>query len=143
MGQAALKLNRQTPPAYDALAVSFPPHLILIQGGSRSAPSRELLILGCALVILQVLDGVLTGIGMATFGTEMEGNFLLQRLMLTLGYIPALLLTKTLAIWTIVFLCAQAGKVPWLRYVLRGVGALYFGAAIVPWTYILAVAYLA
>lgn len=143
MGQAALQLSRETSRAHDALAVSFPPHLVLIEGGTRASRSRELLFLGCALVLLQVLDGLLTGIGMATFGPDMEGNFLLRRLMLTVGYIPALFITKSIAIWTIVFLCSQAGKIAWLRYALHGVCALYFAAAIVPWTYILAVAYLA
>jgi hypothetical protein len=86
---------------------------------------------------LQILDGVLTGIGMAQYGTSMEGNLLLRSLMTTIGYIPALLLVKGGSVALIALLCHQTTKISWLKPALYGVGALYVVAAVVPWTYIL------
>lgn len=115
--------------------------LTLIQGGLTHS-QREVLILGLILSLMQVLDGILTGIGIATYGTSMEGNLLLRSVMHTIGYLPALLLVKGSSIGVISFLCSQALKVSWLKLAMRTVIAIYLAFAIVPWTYILASEYL-
>jgi len=102
-----------------------------------AAPSREILLLGAFLILLQVLDGVLTGIGVYHFGTDAEGNPLLHYLMHSLGYIPALAITKSVAIAIILVLCFLSTVVEWLTKALKVVILIYLGAAIVPWSVIL------
>jgi hypothetical protein len=86
---------------------------------------------------LQILDGVLTGIGMAQYGTAMEGNALLRSLMTVMGYVPALLIVKSASIALTALLCQQTTNISWLKPALYGVMALYVIGAVVPWTYIL------
>jgi|688.fasta_scaffold25574_1 hypothetical protein len=141
MGEAAERFEatfESAPALRESQAVS----LTLVHGGlSRS--QREVLILGVILSLAQVLDGILTGIGMATYGTSMEGNALLRSLMHSVGYLPALLIVKGASIGVIAFLCSQALKVSWLKLAMRAVIAIYVVFAIVPWTFILVTEYLA
>lgn len=119
--------------------------LHLVRGGRYGAPRsvtashlpRDIIVLGIFLAILQILDGVLTGIGMAQYGTSMEGNALLRSLMTAIGYIPALLLVKGTSIGLIALLCHQTTKISWLKPALYGVMTIYIIGAVVPWTYIL------
>lgn len=117
----------------------------LVHGGKLSplpaspAISSEILILGAILALLQLFDGILTGIGMYQFGTSMEGNMLLRSLMGVIGYIPALIVVKSASIGLVGVLCLQAPKVPWLKPAFVGVIALYLCMAVIPWTYILLV----
>ena len=146
MGQSALRYSEDNGSpvrqgaAVDACAL---PRLCLIQGGFTASRKNEVLVLGVILALLQVLDGLLTGLGMASFGTSMEGNLLLRSLMHAIGWAPAIILVKGASIGIIVFLCGQAGKVSWLKQAMRGVAGLYVVFAIVPWTYILAMQFLA
>jgi len=98
--------------------------------------SSEVAALGIILAVIQVIDGVLTGFGMAHFGTQMEGNALLRGLMHAIGFIPALILVKGASILIIASLCTWASKVKWLRHAFRGIIALYLVAAIGPWSFI-------
>lgn len=140
MGQFAVELqNAQSEVA---------PSLRLVQGGKRiTAAARSLptdiIVLGLILTSLQILDGILTGIGMSQYGTGMEGNLLLRSLMSAIGYIPALVLVKGASIALITLLCQQAPKISWLKPAFYGVIALYVTGAVVPWTYILIADYLA
>lgn len=140
MGQFAVELqNAQSEVA---------PSLRLVQGGKRiTAAARSLptdiIVLGLILTSLQILDGILTGIGMSQYGTGMEGNLLLRSLMSAIGYIPALVLVKGASIALITLLCQQAPKISWLKPAFYGVIALYVMGAVVPWTYILIADYLA
>jgi len=102
-----------------------------------ATPCKEILFLGAFLAILQVLDGVLTGIGMYHFGTDAEGNPLLHYLMVQFGYIPALVATKSLAIIIIIMLCYLSTMVEWLSTALKVVIFIYLGAAVIPWSVIL------
>lgn len=102
------------------------------------APSREIVVLGVILATLQILDGVLTGFGVAHLGLEAEGNPLLHHLMHNLGYVETLILTKTLSIAIICALCYLATVVQWLKFAMRVVIVIYVGAAIIPWSLILA-----
>ena len=61
-------------------------------------PTQEVVLLGVLLAILQLWDGVLTGIGMLHWGTGMEGNLFLRFLMEQFGYITALVLIKCAAL---------------------------------------------
>jgi hypothetical protein len=94
------------------------------------------------LAALQILDGLLTGIGMAQFGVHMEGNALLRTLMHHVGYIPALVLVKTLSLGVIASLCFCAPKIRWLKHAFQGIIALYVVAAILPWSVILTMEFL-
>ncbi len=101
------------------------------------APSREIVLLGLALVLLQIMDGVLTSVGVFHFGISAEGNPLLSHLMHQIGPAYTLLFTKGLSILIIVVLCYLATRVKWLTLALKGVIAIYLTAAIIPWSVIL------
>jgi hypothetical protein len=107
------------------------------QSATAASLPTDIIALGIILVILQILDGILTGIGMAQYGTSMEGNLLLRSLMTAVGYIPALLLVKGGSIALIALLCYQTTKISWLKPALYGVMGIYIVGAVVPWTYIL------
>jgi len=109
---------------------------VLIQSHARTF-SSELATLGIALAFLQILDGFLTAVGMAQFGIHMEGNTLLRVLMNEVGYIPALIAVKSLALGVIFGLCTYAPKIRWLKTAFQGIIALYVVAAILPWSVIL------
>lgn len=98
----------------------------------------ELLTLGLILAALQVLDGILTGVGMAQYGTVMEGNVLLRTLMSYIGYLPALIITKTLALGVIAGLCHHTVRVSWLKGAFATIIVMYAMFAVLPWTYLLA-----
>ncbi len=114
---------------------------LLIQSHTRTFAS-EILVLGITLAVLQILDGLLTGIGMAQFGVHMEGNALLRTLMNHVGYIPALVIVKTVALGVIAGLCTCAPKIRWLKHAFQGIIALYVVAAILPWSVILTMEFL-
>lgn len=107
-----------------------------LQSHSRTF-SRELAILGVILAIIQVLDGVLTAIGVSRFGVHAEGNLALRMLMSVMGHTQALILVKLLAISVILALCLCGPRIRWLSYAFRGIIAVYVLAAIIPWSIIL------
>ena len=133
MGQFAVHVNEAQP--------KKSPSLRVITGGRSIATAAsiptDIVILGLVLATLQVLDGLLTAIGVHQYGTSMEGNLLLRSLMSMVGYIPALLLVKGGSIGLIALLCQQATKMVWLKPAFYGVIALYTFGAVLPWTYIL------
>ena len=100
-------------------------------------PSRQVLILGSLVAILQILDGILTGIGVSLMGISAEGNGLLRMLMEQIGTVPALLAAKLLAILVVATLCVLASEVRWVTRALQGVIVLYLVCAIIPWSTIL------
>ena len=111
-----------------------------IQPVARAVPvasSREIMIIGFTLSLLQVLDGYLTGVGVYHFGTEIEGNTLLRGFMENFGFVPTLIGAKLLALAIIVTLCSLCDRVTWLPLALKGIIAIYLVAAVIPWTYIL------
>lgn len=118
------------------------PALRLVQGGRTAATAAgiptDIIALGLVLAALQIMDGILTAIGIAHYGTGMEGNILLRTLMTIVGCIPALMLVKGGSIALIAMLCRQATKMTWLKPAFYGVIALYVFGAVIPWTYILA-----
>lgn len=113
------------------------PCLQLVEGGKYKQAPREVFLLTIVLIVLQILDGVLTSIGVNHFGHQAEGNYLIRMLMELIGATPALIVVKTLAILVILHLCTLAKQVRWLRNALRGVAFVYIVAAIIPWSAII------
>jgi hypothetical protein len=109
----------------------------LLSNQNDSAPTREIMFLGMLLVLLQIGDGLLTGLGINTYGVHAEGNFLIKYLISEIGLFPALLATKSIAIAIVFLLCLMASQVIWLPRAMKCVIAIYFFAAIIPWSYIL------
>ena len=89
------------------------------------------------------MDGLLTGLGMAQFGVHMEGNIFLRTLMSQVGYIPALVMVKSMAIGVVAALCIHGWRVKWLKHALRGIIALYATFAVLPWMVLLTVTFMA
>ena len=98
--------------------------------------------LGLIVVALQILDGILTGLGMFHFGTDMEGNAVLRYMMVNLGFVPALIIAKATAIAVVSGLCIFAYRIWWLKLALRGIIGVYLTMAVAPWTVILSAALL-
>jgi hypothetical protein len=117
---------------------------VAIRSHNQTAAS-EIAALGLILASLQILDGLLTGIGVFHFdaGLGMEANAMLRELMSLLGVIPALVLVKTVAVGIVSGLCLYAYSVAWLKPALKGVIALYAVFAVLPWSIILATEFLA
>jgi len=99
--------------------------------------TREIVVLGIVLGVLQILDGYLTAIGVFHFGTSIEGNPLLRSFMETYGFIPTLVVAKTVALSIIALLCALSSRVWWLSTAMKGMIAVYLVAAVIPWCFIL------
>lgn len=139
MGHPAVKLHV----AETTVQRSF----TVLAGGLDSAEPIKLpsdvIALGILLAAVQVIDGVLTAIGMHHFGTDMEANLLLRSLMSVIGYLPALIIVKSCCIALTAILCYQVPKISWLKPAFVAVIALYTVLAVVPWTVILVSEYLA
>jgi hypothetical protein len=102
--------------------------------GTRGGTRRDLFGNVALLVFLlaQVSDGVLTYIGVSTYGAQVEGNPLIAWLMAAMGEGPALASAKVAA--------GGFGIVLHLSAVHKAVAALaaiYVAAAVVPWVAIL------
>jgi hypothetical protein len=106
---------------------------VLIRIGKQSL-SRKAFFIGAALAICQILDGILTYIGLSLFGVQMEGNGLLRGLMHIYGMAPALFAVKSIALVVAIILALQAHRRKWIRPILVGVVAFYLVLAVVPWT---------
>ncbi len=82
--------------------------------------------------IVQALDGILTYIGVTTFGPSIEGNPILAFLIHAIGDAPALAGAKmTAAAFGIVLHLASVHRI------VLALTAIYVGAAIIPWTQLL------
>ncbi len=98
---------------------------------------REILVLGSVLVVLQILDGILTGLGMQHFGVSAEGNAILRSLMHLIGCVPALIVAKSLSVAVIFTLCILSNRISWVGHALKVVIGIYLFAAVIPWTVLL------
>jgi hypothetical protein len=139
MGHPAVKLQVTETPVQRSFTV--------LPGGLHNVEQFKLptdvLILGILLASIQIIDGVLTAIGMHHFGTDMEANLLLRGLMSVMGYVPALIIVKSCCVALTGVLCYQTPKISWLKPAFVGIIALYTVFAVVPWTVILVAEYLA
>jgi uncharacterized membrane protein len=109
---------------------------VLIRVG-RVSLSKKAAILGAVLVLCQVLDGLLTYLGLTLYGTEMEGNTFLRELMHAYGTAPALFLVKISAISLAVLLTLHAHRRRWVRPIIFALAAIYLFIAVVPWVFII------
>ena len=108
---------------------------ILVTVGKLSI-SKKALILGSALVICQILDGILTFAGLKLMGVQMEGNAFLRALMHAYGMAPTLFVAKTGAIVIAFLLMLHAHSRKWLRPVILLMVITYMSLAVLPWIYI-------
>jgi hypothetical protein len=104
---------------------------------SEKSITREIVVIGLIMCTLQVLDGVLTGIGVARHGIAAEGNLIIRVLMEAWGPTLALVAVKSLALAIVAVLCVLAFKISWITRTLRVIAVIYLGAAILPWSLIL------
>lgn len=99
--------------------------------------SKEILILGAMLIVLQFLDGLLTAMGINVFGISAEGNPMIRYFMSQFGHIPALIIVKSLAIAIVCYLCSLSNQILWISGAMKGMICIYLCAAIIPWSAIL------
>jgi len=85
-----------------------------------------------AFLLTQILDGILTYMGVSIFGIAAEGNPILAWMMVSYGELMALAGAKIVAAMCGVALYALA-----VDRLLAALTLVYVGAAIVPWTLVL------
>jgi len=85
-----------------------------------------------AFIVAQALDGVLTYLGIATFGTSAEANPVVAWYVCAFGVGAGLVLVKALAIG-----CAAALHATEHHRTLAGLTVLYLAVAVLPWTRLL------
>lgn len=135
MGQAAEILST-TPERYGATGTPLkvvPKEIALESTGI----TKEIVTLGLLLALLQLIDGMLTILGIGRFGIEAEGNPILRNSMFILGPVATLAFSKCVACGFIACLCWWSSKVCWISAALKGLICVYSLAAVVPWIYIL------
>ena len=103
----------------------------------EKAPSRDIVILGLAVAALQILDGILTGIGVDRFGTSIEGNLFIRSLMEHFGHYEALFMVKSFALLVVASLCMLSHVVSWVPKAMKYIIVIYLAAAIIPWSALL------
>lgn len=104
---------------------------------SKPSINPKVLNLAFCLVAFQIMDGILTSIGVSRFGSDIEGNPLLRSLIELFGHIPVLTSIKIIAVFFVFILAVNSRYIPWITSALRAICYVYFFTAIVPWTYIL------
>lgn len=109
---------------------------VLLRVGRR-ALSKRALSLGLFLAVCQILDGILTYIGLGMAGIEMEGNRLLGSMMYFYGVAPAIFMVKCAALILVGALTFYAHNRPWVRTLIAVAIAIYLVFAVIPWTYII------
>lgn len=85
-----------------------------------------------AFLLTQILDGILTYVGVSIFGLASEGNPILAWLMAAYGEVLALTAAKVVAA-----LCGVALYMLAVDRLLVLLTLVYVGAAVVPWTLVL------
>ena len=90
-------------------------------------------------IIVQILDGILTYIGVTRFGELAEGNPLVKYLIVNLGVVFGLLLPKSIAILSVLGLNSQVEKSTAIKGGLTATIIFYVLVAILPWVVILSI----
>ena len=90
------------------------------------------------LICLQVLDGVFTYVGINNYGNEIEGNPLIQKLILSNGPSLGLFFAKLFTVLAILFLWKLRNKVTWIPLSIAMLTFYYMFFAILPWSIVLA-----
>lgn len=99
--------------------------------------SRKAFILGSALALCQICDGILTYLGLRLLGVSMEGNGFLRELMHAYGMLPALFAAKLFALIFAGVLMFHAHKRKWIRPIIFGLVVIYLALAVFPWVFII------
>lgn len=117
-------------PPRGLLGIRFPS---LWRRGTPSSRFGDVAVL--LFLVTQYLDGMLTYVGVLTYGIGSEGNPILATMMETVGHGTALLMAKAVAVaFGIVLHLAQ------IHTVVALLAAFYLTVAVVPWATILFVA---
>jgi hypothetical protein len=98
------------------------------------------LLFPCLLLILfQLLDGILTVLGVNLFGSNMEGNPILRNLIELVGPVFALAIAKTFGIIMIISIFHLSTKyaLNWVTGIMWGLNITYLSLAIIPWTFLI------
>ncbi len=103
---------------------------------STPKPSRQVILLGIALLLIQTLDALYTMVGIEHRGIGIEANGLMHHLMERFDPYQVLLWTKIPAIGVVIVLTLLTDRVVWLAPVMGFVCGVYLGAAIIPWTFV-------
>lgn len=90
------------------------------------------------LLLFLILDGLFTYIGITNSGTEYEANGLVKYSMELFGIGRGLLLSKSVAIVSLMVLWKFRKDIIWVLGAVRGLVVIYFFFAIAPWSYLLA-----
>lgn len=106
------------------------------RGGSVTL-SRKAFVLGIALGGCQVVDGILTYLGLRLLGIHMEGNGMLRELMHAYGMVPALFIAKLTALMLAGVLMFHAHRRKWIRPIIFALVITYLTLAVVPWLFII------
>lgn len=109
---------------------------VLLKIGRHSI-SRRAFQLGAFLAVCQLLDGVLTWVGLNLFGLKIEGNSFLKLLMEAYGSFPVLFITKLVALVLVGFLTVYSHRRRWFRPVIALLCLIYLALAVIPWVFII------
>ncbi|RME62078.1 MAG: hypothetical protein D6780_00425 [Candidatus Dadabacteria bacterium] len=96
-------------------------------------------VIGCVIILFQILDALFTNLGMLRFGTSAEGNALLRSLMELFGVAPTLSIAKSAAVvgvWLAIGLEKKVNSL-FVKVLFGGVALLYGLLAVLPWAVIL------
>jgi hypothetical protein len=105
--------------------------------GETNERTASVIRIGVTLAFLQILDGLLTAIGVSHFGLGAEANLFIRYMMVQIGPFAALFILKAIAIVIVALLGRLALAVNWLPNAMRLMVVLYLACAIVPWSAIL------
>lgn len=100
--------------------------------------SRKAFLLGAALALCQVFDGILTYLGLKLLGIQMEGNGFLRELMHAYGMLPALFVAKLCALLFAGILMFNAHRRRWIRPIIFSLVVIYLALAVIPWVVVIA-----
>jgi hypothetical protein len=109
---------------------------VLLRIGQHSI-SKKAAQLGLLLAFFEVLDGLLTYVGLSLFGMEREGNAFLQNMMRAYGFSPVLFVSKIAALLIVLFLTGYAHRRKWVRPLIAAMCCAYLVFAVLPWTYLI------
>jgi len=134
-----MKVNSRINPKISVTAVDS--IVVVVQmlrvAGKKLLKIDRLMFVAFFLILMQIMDGVLTSIGISRFGVSMEGNPFLRSLMANFGHIPTLTIVKLIAVAMVVLLACVAEKLSWGRKAMEVLCGIYLFGAVIPWTYIL------
>ena len=109
---------------------------VLLRVGRHSISKRAFQP-GLFLAVCQLLDGILTWIGLSIFGVHMEGNTFLNMLMQAYGSFPVLFVSKLVALVLVAFLTLYAHRRHWFRPVIALLCFIYLALAVLPWVFLI------